>query len=661
MARQLPGPESLRDLVLVSSPAVDPTGSVVLYLVTRVDPDRDRYEHTIWMVDSAGEKRVLESGPGDTCPKPGPLGKRYLFARRVEPRKKGQAPGVELRVSTPGSTGSQVLLRTRGVLAAEWSPDGRLVAAAVVEGKPDEDVKVVDDLPLWFNGRGYVYWATTGLYLLSPEAGTPARVEGLGGEKGWVQVDSVAWSPDGRRLAVAARTERRRPYLVSIYMVDAGSLEAEKLAEGFAGYAALAWSPDGKRLAYLGHRLERGLSTHNRVYLLDPETGETRCATCSLDANHLPTVNSDVRGPSCSPRLQWAEKGILFITSMHGRQQLRLLNPDTGEVSVLIDPGDGAVDEFSASRSGETIAYTAMSLTEPKDLYLYRAGSVERVTEVAAAWRRKYRSPLVEETSFTASDGVEVQGWIIRPPEGVEERGWVLYIHGGPKTMWGHGFLHEFHVLAASGYTVAAFNPRGSDGYGEDFADIRCRYGERDHQDLVEAYQYLVETYGFSREKAAVMGGSYGGYMTNWVLGNNPELFKAAVSMRGISNWVSMYLTSDIGWYFVEDQLCCSPWRSPEKCWEKSPLRLADRVKTPTLVIHSEQDYRCWLDQAVQWFTALRLHGTKARLAVFPGENHDLSRSGKPMHRVKRLKIILEWLDKHLAGEEEKEPEKSRG
>ena len=642
-SRKLPGPESIADLVMVSSPHVDPKGRRVFYVVTKVDLDSDRYESSIWMYDASMGRVVLQSGPGDSCPVPGPYGVRYVFIRRPEGRR-GRKARSELRVSTVGSSGSQLLMRALHFGRPSWSPEGRYLVVPVAEGEPHEDVKIIDDLPVWFNGRGWVYNTQVKPYIVDSETGIGEPID-LGSK--WVQVDSVAWSPDGSRIAVVARTDRLKPYLADLYIVDVETREARPVLRGFSGSGEIAWSPDGKRLALLAHWRERGFATHNRVYVVDPETGEKECLTCSLGLNASGWVNSDVRGPSCSPEIAWTQSGILFTIARRGAQLLYSARPG-GEPEPLIDPGEGVIDEFSASISGGLIAYTAMSSVEPKDLYVYRAGTVERVTRVGESWSRRYRLARVVQVGFKASDGVEIDGWLYHPPEGVEEKGWILYIHGGPKTMWGHGFMHEFHVLAARGYVVAAFNPRGSDGYSEEFADIRCRYGERDYMDLMEAYDYLVNSQGLPADKAAVMGGSYGGFMTNWIVGNT-DRFKAAVTMRSCSNWISMYGTSDIGWYFVEDQLCCTPWRNPEKCWEKSPLRLADRVKTPILIIHSSEDYRCWLDQAIQWFTALKTHGAKARLAVFPGENHDLSRSGKPKHRVERLKLILSWLDEHLS------------
>jgi acylaminoacyl-peptidase len=431
------------------------------------------------------------------------------------------------------------------------------------------------------------------------------------------------------------------------------SLRAEKvevIASGLSGYGEVAWSPDSKLIAYLGHMRERGFSTHQKILLVNPEEPgrKPECLTCSLDRNALNTANSDVRFSSCLKRLQWTRKGIFFQVSDAGKVLLYTVKPGSNP-EVYVDPGDAVIDEFSVTPDASRAAVTLMSASEPKDLYLVQKGKLKRLTRHNEAFTRKYKLSRPEKFMFKASDGAQVDGWILKPPEGVELKGWVLYIHGGPKTMFGYSFMHEFHVLAAAGYAVVYTNPRGSDGYSEEFADIRCRYGERDYQDIMEAAEYAVEKLGLPRDKAAVMGGSYGGFMTNWIIGHT-DFFRAAVTMRSISNWVSMYGTTDIGWYFVEDQICCTPWRSPERCWEKSPLKYADRVKTPTLIIHSDEDYRCWLDQALQLYTALKLHGVKVRLAIFPGENHDLSRSGKPKHRVKRLELILQWLNENIAG-----------
>lgn len=636
--------------MLVSNPAVAGSGGYVLYTVARVSLETDSYESSIEAVKlSDGERLVLQSGPRDSCPVPAPAGSRYVFTRRAEARRgqKQRLPGLELRtasIEAPGA--SRLLARVDGLVSLSWSPSGDLAAAAIPVGRPDEDVKEVETLPVWFNGKGFVYRTRVEPFILDADSGAMERME-LGLD--WLQVSDVAWSPDGRRIAISVATDMLKPYLLDVYIYDVEKGDARRIASGLMGYGELAWSPDGRMLAYLGHRGERGFASHQKVWLLDPETGRMECLTCSLDRNAANTVNSDVRFQSCLKHLQWTSRGILFQVSDAGRVLLYRVQPGMRPEPVL-DPGEAVVDEFHAAGDGSVIAYTLMTPVEPKELYVLQGGGPRRLTRYAEAWRRRYRLARPTGFSFRASDGAVVEGWVLRPPEGVEARGWVLYIHGGPKTMWGYGFMHEFHVLASNGYTVVYINPRGSDGYSEEFADIRCGYGERDYMDLMEAARYAVERLGLPRDKAAVMGGSYGGFMTNWIIGHT-DFFKAAVTMRSISNWISMYGTTDIGWFFVEDQLCCTPWRSPETCWEKSPLRYADRARTPTLIIHSSEDYRCWLDQALQLYTALKVHGVETKLAIFPGENHDLSRSGKPRHRVKRLQLILDWLDRHLAGE----------
>ena len=191
-------------------------------------------------------------------------------------------------------------------------------------------------------------------------------------------------------------------------------------------------------------------------------------------------------------------------------------------------------------------------------------------------------------------------------------------------------------------------NPRGSDGYGEEFADIREHYGERDYQDLMEVVDEALKRFGFiDEERIGVTGGSYGGFMTNWIVGHTKR-FKAAVTQRSISNWVSFFGTTDIGYYFAPDQIGKDPWSNLDGYWEKSPLKYAPNVETPLLIIHSIEDYRCWLPEALQFYTALKYLGKRVELALFPSENHDLSRSGKPKHRVKRLELIAGWMERWL-------------
>ena len=215
-------------------------------------------------------------------------------------------------------------------------------------------------------------------------------------------------------------------------------------------------------------------------------------------------------------------------------------------------------------------------------------------------------------------------------------------------TAYGYGYMHEFQVLANAGYVVFYVNPRGSEGYSEEFKDIRFRYGERDYRDLMEAVDYVLTHHPFiDPEKLGVTGGSYGGFMTNWII-TQTSRFKAAVTQRSICNWVSFYGTTDIGYYFGPDQISGTPWDNLEQYWEKSPIKYVANIETPLLIIHSIEDYRCWLDQAFQLFTALKVLGKKVEMVLFPKENHDLSRRGRPKHRVERLKHILRWFNEHL-------------
>lgn len=258
-----------------------------------------------------------------------------------------------------------------------------------------------------------------------------------------------------------------------------------------------------------------------------------------------------------------------------------------------------------------------------------------------------------ETLYFLNTDGVDIDGFVMKPVgyEPGKRYPGILHIHGGPKMVFGPGFHHEMQLWAASGFFVCYCNPGGSCGKGNAFADLQGKYGEVDFRDLMEFTDEVLRRYPeIDADRMGVAGGSYGGFMTNWVIGHT-DRFRCAVSQRSIANYVGDYLLSDIGYYYVPDQQLGTIWEHPERLWKASPLTYADRVKTPTLFIHADKDYRCTLANGLEMFAALKLHGVESKLCMFYGENHGLSREGKPSNRISRLSEILRWMDEHLKEE----------
>ena len=258
-----------------------------------------------------------------------------------------------------------------------------------------------------------------------------------------------------------------------------------------------------------------------------------------------------------------------------------------------------------------------------------------------------------ETLYFLNTDGVDIDGFVMKPVgyEPGKRYPGILHIHGGPKMVFGPGFHHEMQLWAASGFFVCYCNPRGSCGKGNAFADLQGKYGAVDFRDLMEFTDEVLRRYPeIDADRMGVAGGSYGGFMTNWVIGHT-DRFRCAVSQRSIANYVGDYLLSDIGYYYVPDQQLGTIWEHPERLWKASPLTYADRVKTPTLFIHADKDYRCTLANGLEMFAALKLHGVESKLCMFYGENHGLSREGKPSNRISRLSEILHWMEEHLKEE----------
>ena len=330
---------------------------------------------------------------------------------------------------------------------------------------------------------------------------------------------------------------------------------------------------------------------------------------------------------------------------------MHLLTED-GEDRPILER-EGSVDGFDLV-DGKLllIALYDMRLQE---LYAYAPGD-DHLTRVShfndeALMDRYIAQP---EPLRVQSEGLTIEGWVLKPIDFDPSKRYpgVLDVHGGPKTAYGPVFFHEMQLWASMGYFVFFCNPKGSDGGTNEFMDIRGHYGETDYRNLMDFTDAVCRAYPqLDPARLCVTGGSYGGFMTNWIIGHT-DRFCCAASQRSIANWLSFHGASDIGNLFAADQTAANIYDSPDRLWAQSPLRYAANVRTPTLFIHGDEDYRCPLCEGLQMFAALLDRGVEARLCLFHGENHELSRAGQPKHRLRRLHEISTWFDLHAKPQE---------
>jgi dipeptidyl aminopeptidase/acylaminoacyl peptidase len=293
------------------------------------------------------------------------------------------------------------------------------------------------------------------------------------------------------------------------------------------------------------------------------------------------------------------------------------------------------------------------SPTRPAELWRID-GDQRRLTSFNDSLLAELDLPETEEVRITSTEGAEVHAFVVRPPAsapgGEPTRPGLVYVHGGPMFQYGLGFFDEFQIAAACGYVVIGGNPRGSNGYGEAWAQaITGDLGNRDWQDVSAIADYLQALPEVDGERVGIGGGSYGGFMTGWALSHDKR-FKAGLLERAVTSWNTMFGTSDIGSWFSEKTVGATIEGDVERVTRQSPLFYADQITTPTLIVHSEEDWRCPIEQAEQLFTAIRRNGGEVTFVRFPGENHELSRSGKPSHRIERFEIIHQFYARHLGG-----------
>lgn len=674
-ARRLTAGDLLK-LTFISDPQLSPDGGTIAYVRTVIDGETNEYRSTIWLVPTAGgEARPFTAGPKtDSGPRWSPDGEQLVLVSDRSGEKQLWL------IERAGGEARQLTTMRHGAFGPVWSPDGKSLAflspaAAGDDGErllrertskeKEEEEKSRKDRPVTVTRLKYkaddAFGLLDGKYrhlwvvdLPSGSADPGSRPRQL--TSGDFDVAEPCWAPDGRQLAFSANClpdADRQPTIQDIHVISAAGGEVRRLTASTGDFHAPSWSPDGSRLLCVGHHGEFGLATLDRLWGLEVETGLLSCVTPELDLSVGDQAIGDVRFGASSNAPVWVEGGsaVIFSASRHGTTQLFRLTWADGRLCQLTS-GPLWIYGFTVDRAGGKAAIGLATPDNPGDVGMvdFRDASLRTLTTVNAWLGREVRLALAEEFWFTGAGKRPIQGWIMPPVGQAPGRRYpvVLEIHGGPHAMYGPAFFFEFQLLAAEGYGVVYTNPRGSHGYGQEFVHaVVGHYGEGDYADLMAAIDHVAGLDWVDGSRLGVTGGSYGGYMTNWIVGRT-QRFRAAVTQRSISNWLSFYGVSDIGYYFTEQELGAGPVSDPARLAQLSPISYARDITTPLLILHSEQDMRCPVEQAEQLFVLLKALGKETELVRFPGSNHNLSRGGRPVLRVERLRRIAGWFHRFL-------------
>jgi dipeptidyl aminopeptidase/acylaminoacyl peptidase len=656
---------------LISEPQFSPDGLRIAYVITTIEREKNDYRSSIYVsgADGSSERQLTRADAKDSQPRWSPDGSYLAFVSN----RTGKAQVWLIR--SDGGEAWQCSDLGEGVTGYAWSPDSQslcVVSKSTAESESNKrpaqrenardtvdapnsesDVKHITKIRYRFDGEGYLDQQPANLWIIPATGDTPRQLTSFDANDG----DPV-WSPNGREIAfVSNRTADRDLETIAsseIWSVVAQSGEERRLLGGDdASFFAPAWSPDGSRLAALGNWHAKSLGAkHENLWLVPAGGGESSNLSDDFDRSITDATNSDMfAGSTTAPVWSPDGRSLYFLVSDAGNVHVYRASVEEGEIARVV-AGDRRISAVRVSPDGRSLAYVAATATNPGDLYVAGVDgrNERRVTNVNRGFLGGIALAEPEELRLSAPDGTPIQGWVLKPADFTAARKYpmILQIHGGPHTMYGNAFMHEFQLMAARGYVVVYVNPRGSVGYGEEFTTTtRTRWGESDMPDLMAAVDWVIAQGYVDENRLGVTGGSYGGYMTLWVIGHT-DRFRAAVAQRAVTNLHSFYGTSDIGFFFGEYQFGGNPWENRELLMKYSPISYVTEMKTPLLIVHSEEDYRCPIEQAEQLFISLKRLGREVELVRFPGENHNLSRNGKPRHRIERLEHIVGWFDRHL-------------
>jgi len=630
-------------LRIPGAPSLTPDGQRAAVAVTRIDLDENAYRSDIWVMptDGSAAPSRYTNGPKDFWPRYSPDGRWLAFLRAGE--DDGAKPQIHV-MPVAGGEPRRLTDQPLGVERLVWSPDSTRIAFVARVPEPgrygtDEDVppgkeppRRITSLQFKLDNLGYVFDRRPHVFVIDALAEDAEPVQVSSGDYDHAE---PAWSPDGNSIVFVSARHPDRDYdqLSDLFVAPAAGGDAVQVTRTTLPAGRPTFALDGASIWF--------------------------CAPSDAEAGRntgLWTVPAD--GSEAPRRITGAERwdvdnfaaGPLELDVE--RDAVRTVALDRGAVHLYRFPADGSEPECLIGgrrqvqehvRAGEvTVAIVSDDLSMG-EVVAFREGQEKVLSDFGARLARSVALRPMVEVNATSPDGYPVHGWVVKPA-GTPPFPVVLAVHGGPFTQYGYRLFDEAQVYAGAGYAVVLGNPRGASGYGEAHGRAICfDYGNPDSADLLALLDAALEDPDLDGERVGVMGGSYGGFMTTWLVGHT-DRFRAAISERACNAFDSFEGSSDIGWEFLRVYI----GEDPEKVKAQSPLTYADKINTPMLLIHSEDDWRCPIEQAQRLFVALKRRRAEVEMLIFPSEGHELSRSGLPSHRVARFEAVLDWWQRHL-------------
>jgi dipeptidyl aminopeptidase/acylaminoacyl peptidase len=690
----------------IADPQISPDGKAVAFVRVTANEKENRYETSIVTVPTQGGEppRRLTAGIRDTAPRWSPDGKRIAFVRTAEARAGGGEESTRTKpqiyvLEMDGGEARAITDLPRGAGNPAWSPDGTLVAFTAESGPSEgaerrdgrdgtttpgshkSDVQVITRAVYRANGNpGYVdVQHHSHLFVVrapqhAPDNPIPAQIT-----DGEFDESAPVWAPDGSRIYFTS-TRVPEPYYeeagAELYSVGPSGGAITKVAAIEGSISNPSPSPDGRAIAFIGTLRGRPIRSYSQadLWVVDAVAGATpRNLTAAYDFD----ISGGIGGDQAAPRGQnrkpivWSndQRSLLVVSAEHGSANLKRVTVATGQVEAVTE-GAHDVVAYSATPDASLVVATMSTQTNIGDLFAIdgAAGTSGRrngsgATSAAAAEPRQItrvnddlfkdiRQSEPEEIWYKSFDGRDVQGWILKPPDFDRSKKYplILEIHGGPHSAYGNTYTHEFQWMAAKGYVVLFTNPRGSTSYGQEFGNIiQYRYPGDDYKDLMAGVDEVLKKGYVDANRLGVTGGSGGGLLTNWTI-TQTRRFKAAVAQRDIADWYGFWFTADFT-LFQPTWFRKAPWEDPQDFTARSPIAHVANVTTPLMLILGDQDYRTPpADGGEMMFRALKYRRIPTVMVRFPRENHELSRSGEPWHRIERLRHIIGWMDQWLQG-----------